>query len=125
MRVAIDPAGNAYIAGDTQSSNLQTAGAVQAVNGGSGDPFVAKINAAGSAVAYSQPTSAAPTRMPPRASRPTRPATRSSPASRPRSTVVPDLGLDATPNGGNDAILVKLDPSGSSRLYAGYLGGSG
>ena len=52
--IAVDQADNAYIAGDTTSTNLPiTAGAVQATyNGGLQDGFLAKLNATGTAVLY-------------------------------------------------------------------------
>src|SRR5262249_30697392 len=52
--IAVDGSGNAYVVGYTSSSNFPTANAVQAAyGGGSFDAFVAKLNAAGSALAYS------------------------------------------------------------------------
>ncbi len=53
--VAVDTAGNAYVAGYTESTNFPTANAIQSTHGGSGssDAFVAKLNAAGSALVYS------------------------------------------------------------------------
>jgi hypothetical protein len=41
--IALDSAGNAYVAGQTQSSNFPTASAVQANYGGGMDSFVAKV----------------------------------------------------------------------------------
>jgi hypothetical protein len=52
--VAVDSAGNAYIAGVTNSSNLPvTAGAFQVAFNGVQDAFVAKVNAAGNGLFYS------------------------------------------------------------------------
>ncbi len=54
--VALDAAGNAYIAGNTNSDNVTfpyTAGAFQTAYGGNCDAFVTKLNAAGSALVYS------------------------------------------------------------------------
>ena len=52
--VAVDSAGNAYLTGDTASANFPTANAFQAANaGGDSDAFVAKVNAAGTALVYS------------------------------------------------------------------------
>ncbi|HKD40870.1 MAG TPA: SBBP repeat-containing protein [Myxococcaceae bacterium] len=41
--IALDSAGNAYVAGQTQSSNFPTASAVQGTYGGGMDAFVAKV----------------------------------------------------------------------------------
>ncbi len=52
--IAVDSAGNAYISGATSSTDFPTVNAIQpAFGGGSGDGFVAKINANGSALVYS------------------------------------------------------------------------
>ena len=45
--------GSAYVTGDTDSTNFPTANAVQGTSGGSTDAFITKLNAAGSALAYS------------------------------------------------------------------------
>ena len=51
--IAVDAAGNAHVIGVTQSSNFPIVNAVQPVLGGSYDAFVTKLNATGSALAYS------------------------------------------------------------------------
>ena len=53
--IAVDPSGNAYVAGTTTSTNFPTtAGALQThYGGGSSDAFVAKLDPAGSALVYS------------------------------------------------------------------------
>ena len=35
------------------------------------------------------------------------------------------VGPDLTNNGGYDAFVAKVDPSGASLIYCGYIGGSG
>src|SRR5439155_8240278 len=53
-RIAVGAAGNAYVTGDTRSTNFPiTAGAFQTTLGGSAGAFVTKLNPAGSALAYS------------------------------------------------------------------------
>src|SRR5205814_2650315 len=57
-RIAVDAAGNAYVAGETVSSNFPTtAGAFQTTFGGgvfgAGNAFVTKLNPTGSALVYS------------------------------------------------------------------------
>jgi hypothetical protein len=51
--IAVDTSGNAYATGATYSTNFPTANPLQAANQGLGDAFVAKLNAAGSALVYS------------------------------------------------------------------------
>jgi Tol biopolymer transport system component len=51
--ITVDAAGNAYVAGITESTDLPTtAGAVQTTNGGGADAFVAEFNATGSNLLY-------------------------------------------------------------------------
>ena len=54
-KIAVNGAGNAYLTGVSSSTNFPTtAGAFdRSYNGGGGDAFVAKLNAAGTALAYS------------------------------------------------------------------------
>jgi PKD repeat protein len=51
--IAVDSVGNAYVSGHTYSSDFPTVNALQSTRGGPYDGFVAKINAAGSALVYS------------------------------------------------------------------------
>jgi hypothetical protein len=52
--IAVDSSGNAYITGVTHSNNFPTTlGAVQRTYTGTGDAFVAKLNATGTALLYS------------------------------------------------------------------------
>jgi Beta-propeller repeat len=51
--IAVDSSGNAYVLGETSSTNFPTANAPQPTFGGISDAFVCKINAAGSALVYS------------------------------------------------------------------------
>ena len=52
--IAVDGAGNAYVAGVTASASsfLVTAGVFQAAHGGGHDAYVAKVNASGTALVY-------------------------------------------------------------------------
>jgi hypothetical protein len=51
--IALDEAGNAYVTGVTSSSDFPAPNAAQAAYGGGNDAFVAKLNAAGTALLYS------------------------------------------------------------------------
>ena len=48
--IAVDVQGNVYVTGNTGSLDFPTKGAIQSKTGGSGDAFVAKLNAGGSLV---------------------------------------------------------------------------
>jgi uncharacterized repeat protein (TIGR01451 family) len=50
--VAVDSAGNAYVAGFTNSNNLPVVSALQPASAGLSDAFVAKLNSTGSAFSY-------------------------------------------------------------------------
>jgi Bacterial Ig-like domain (group 3)/Beta-propeller repeat len=51
--IALDGGGNAYVAGETSSTDFPLAGALQAKKAGTRDMFVFKLNAGGSELAYS------------------------------------------------------------------------
>ncbi|MEO6171632.1 MAG: SBBP repeat-containing protein, partial [Arenimonas sp.] len=51
--IALDPAGNAYITGETDSTNFPLASAKQAVKGTFFDAFISKISANGNTLTYS------------------------------------------------------------------------
>jgi uncharacterized protein (TIGR03437 family) len=51
--IAVDVQGNAYITGSAGSLDFPTKGAIQGTQGGSGDAFVTKLNATGTALVYS------------------------------------------------------------------------
>jgi hypothetical protein len=51
--ITMDTAGNAYVTGETWSSDFPTANAIQPTNGGGSNAFVTKLNATGSALLYS------------------------------------------------------------------------
>ncbi len=51
--IAVDVSGNAYVTGQTSSTDFPTANPIQATSGGSGDAFVTKLNSQGSALVYS------------------------------------------------------------------------
>jgi hypothetical protein len=51
--IAVDQFGNAYVSGSTYSTDFPTVNPTQAANAGGSDAFVAKLNAAGSALIYS------------------------------------------------------------------------
>ncbi|MGO9899841.1 MAG: SBBP repeat-containing protein [Solirubrobacteraceae bacterium] len=122
--IAVDSAGDAYVAGSTTSTNFPTTpGAYQTANAGGEDAFVAKLNAAGAldystylggggddlanAIAVDAAGEAYATGLTESTSFPT-----ASP-------------LQSTLDGLEDAFVTKLNTTGSGLVYSTYLGGSG
>ena len=124
--IAVDAAGNAYLAGQTSSADFPTsAGVLDAGLSGNYDAFVAKLNPAGSALLYSTFLGGSSNdagngiRL-----------DASGDAYLTGSTISADFptspgAFDTSYNGGTDAFVAKLNPAGSALLYSTLLGGSG
>lgn len=121
--IAVDAAGNAYVTGETGSSDFPTESAIQSALSGPTDAFLTKINDTGSALVYSTFLGGS------------------------NEDAGKDVDLDengslhmlghthshdlltvnaaqATFGGGNeDVFVVKVNPTGDSFVYATYLGG--
>jgi len=121
--VAVDTAGNAYIAGLTDSIDFPTKYPLQPTFGGSNaDAFVSKINPDGSALVYSTYLGGS------------------------EADAIYGIGVDSAGNayvtgqtnssdfptknslqpygGGTDAFVTEINPDGSALVYSTYLGGS-
>lgn len=131
--IAVDSAGNAYVTGVTRSTNFPGASGspIQASWRGSDDVFVAKLNAAGTALVYS-------TYLGGSASDIGRAIAVDSTGNAyitgetdsgtqtPSSIPFPTVGaFDAFYNLGGDAFVTKLNAAGNALVYSTYLGGSG
>lgn len=123
--IAVDAAGNTYIAGYTASADFPvTPGAFDTTPNGGNDAFVAKFDPAG-AIVYATYLGG-------------------SGSDRAWSIAVDSLGnayvagttssndfpitvgaFDSSLNGADDVFVVKLDPTGTSLVYATFLGGTG
>jgi Beta-propeller repeat len=131
--VAVDNAGNAYIAGTTSSLDFPvTPGAVFPVHGGcSGscyDAFVAKINTTGGGLIYATYLGGAGDDFGYAIA--IDPAGNAYVTGSTNSTDFPTTGKALQRSCGgtcfsNDAFVAKLNASGSALLYSTYLGGSG
>jgi hypothetical protein len=124
--IVVDSAGCAYLTGLTGSNDLpNTTGAYDTSYNGNNDGYVAKFNAAGSALVFSTYLGGTGQDW----GRNLFLADNNSVylAAAVLSTDYPTTPgtYDNTSNGGQDVIVAKLDPTGSSLLYSTYLGGSG
>jgi hypothetical protein len=122
--IAVDASGNAYVTGETASTNFPTVNAIQpAFGGGAFDAFVLKLNAVGSSLIYSTFLGG-------------------SGSDSGRSIAVDDSGnayvtgntgsinfptvnpIQPVFGGNTDAFVLKLNAAGSALLFSTYLGGS-
>jgi len=129
--IAVDGAGNAYVVGQTESSEAEgfpvTVGPDLTYNGGDNDAFVAKVNAAGTALAYCGYIGGSDydwgngIAVDGAGNAYVVGSTYSTEAEGFPVTVGPDL----THNGGDsDAFVAKVSAAGKGLVYAGYIGGS-
>jgi hypothetical protein len=127
--IAVDGSGNAYVAGNTSSTEAsfpEVAGPDLTFNGGGFDAFVAKVNAAGTALLYAGYIGGSGLEfgnaiaVDGSGSAYLVGYTNSSEATFPVSS-----GPDVTSNGGFDAFVAKINTAGTALVYAGYIGGSG
>jgi len=134
--IAVDSAGNAYVAGFTASDEATfpvTVGPDLTFKGGSGfgyDAFVAKVNPSGTALVYagyiggSGDDYGTGIAVDSTGNAYVTGYTFSTEATFP-VTVGPDLTFNGDVSTfNNDAFVVKVNPSGTALIYAGYIGGS-
>jgi hypothetical protein len=126
--IAVDPAGSAYLAGmasSSQSSFPETGGPDLTQNG-SGDAFVAKVNATGAGLTYagflggSAWDAAWGIALDASGSAHIAGDTES-----PEATFPVRSGPDLTYNGASDAFVARINANGGGLGYAGYIGGTG
>jgi hypothetical protein len=145
--IAVDGAGNAYVAGETASTDFPTTtGAFQSVKRAGKDAFVAKLAPSGAGLVYStylgsdDPDSAAAIAIDAAGSAYVTGETAGSLAilSPPVRNFPTTTGAFQREHGGidcvftigtfripSDAFVTRLDPTGSVLLYSSYLGGGG
>jgi hypothetical protein len=124
--IAVDSAGNAIITGATVSSNFPTANALQPAKNEFHDVFVAKINAAGSALVYSTYLGGSGEDGNHDSNVAVDSDGNAYVAGNTSSTDFPVVNAFQPVFGGyaHDVFIAKLDPQGSALLYSSYLGGS-
>ena len=121
--IAVDTAGNAYVAGTTGSTDFPTAHALRTTASGQGDGFVAKINATGTGFVYSTYLAGSNGAY----------ASGVAADSNGNAYVIGATDSQDFPtshpiqpyHGGRDAFLSKINPGGSAFVYSTFLGGSG
>jgi len=123
--IAVDGSGNAYVTGDTFSTNFPTVNPIQGTNGGSRDAFVTKINAGGTALTYSTYLGGSGSDYSFGIA-----VDGSGNAYVVGDTLSTNFPTTASPiqgaNGGSgDAFVTKINASGTAWVYSTYLGGSG
>jgi hypothetical protein len=127
--IAVDSAGNAYIAGGTTSTNFPMVSPAQAASGGGQDAFITKLNPAGNALIYSTYLGGSGGTMGSMEAA-TSIAVDATGAAYvtgvTNSTNFPVTAgaLQTTNMGEGDGFVTKLNPAGSAWVYSTYLGGS-
>jgi hypothetical protein len=121
--IALDAAGNVYVAGRTFSVNFPTANAFQNDNAGNYDAFVTKLDNAGSAVLYSTYVGGAD--FDTAQGLAVNAAGEAFFTGYTGSTNFPtEMPFQASNAGGIDAIVVHLNAAGDDLVSSSYLGGS-
>ena len=128
--IALDGARNAYVTGETDGANFPTtAGAFDRTNNGGNDGVVFKLNATGSALAYSTLLGGADNELPDEIA--VDQAGNAVIGGSTRSADFPTTpgAFDTTQNGGAfderfDLFVTKLNSAGSGLVYSTFIGGS-
>ncbi len=128
--IAVDVLGNAYVTGWTSSTEATfpvTVGPDMTYNGGNEDAFVAKVNAAGTALVYCGYIGGAGYDLGFGIAVDTSGnAYLTGVTNSTEATFPVTLGPDLTYNGYvGDAFVAKINPAGTALVYAGYIGGDG
>jgi hypothetical protein len=124
LGIAVDPAGDAYITGSTDSADFPTLNPLQAANRGGTDAFVTKLNSTGRAIVYStylggRGEDAGNTIAVDAVGNAYVTGTTASgdfPTQNP---------FQAANHGSTNAFLAKINSGGTALVYSTYLGGSG
>jgi hypothetical protein len=125
LGIAVDSSGNAYVTGETESTDFPTANPLQASLNGGANVFVSKLNATGSALVYSTylggSTRDVGSGIAVDSSGNAYVAGYTSSNNFPTANPL-QASLGAT--GATNAFVAKLNPAGSALVYSTYLGGS-
>ncbi len=120
--LVVDSSGNAYITGPTQSTNFPTVNSLQAYSG-EGDTFITKFNSSGGALSFSTYFGGSSNDNGEGIAVDTTGNVYVTGST--GSTDFPVVNpLQPNSGGGSEGFVIKLNPSGSSTIFATYLGGS-
>jgi len=122
--IAVDSSGNAYVTGSTASANFPLKSAAQETYGGGGDAFVAKLNAEGSGLVYSTYIGGTGADVGNAIAIDSSGSAYIAGSTSSSNFPVTAGAFQSAYGGGGDAFIAKLSPTGSSLVYASYLGGS-
>jgi hypothetical protein len=124
--IAIDVAGNAYVAGRTTSEDFPvTPGAFQTSIGGPANGFVAKLNTAGTGLVYSTYLGGSGSDQAVAIGVDAAGSAYAAGVTSSADFPVTAGALQGILSGSTDAFVTKLDTTGTALAYSTYLGGSG
>jgi hypothetical protein len=124
--IAVDADGNAYVTGQTASFDFPTTvGAFDQTNNANTDVFVTKLDSSGSSVVWSTFIGGSAFDSGNAIAVDGQGAAYVSGFSGSLNYPTTAGAFDRTQNGGSDAFVTKIDPSGSALAYSTYLGGAG
>lgn len=124
--IAVDASGNAYITGNTYSTNFpKTSGAYDETHNGNNDVFITKLNSSGSDLVYSTFLGGSSydygCSIAIDASGNAYVTGYTNSSNFPKTTGA----YDESHNGGYDVFVTKLNPSGNDLVYSTFIGGGG
>jgi hypothetical protein len=123
--IAVDPAGAAYLTGQTQSTDFPTtAGAFDTAENGGGEAFITKLDPAGSGLAYSTYLGGSGPDLGNGIAVDSAGAAYVTGSTNSTDFPTSTGAFDTSANGDLDGFVTKVDPAGSSLAYSTYLGGS-
>ena len=124
VAVAVDPAGDAYVTGETDSTDFPTHNPFQTTGDVLGDAFVTEFNPAGSALIYSSYLGGTGTSIGQGIAADS--AGNAYVVGTTNATNFPVAGAyQATNQGNSDVFMTKIAAAGTKILYSTYLGGAG
>lgn len=126
LGIAIDAAGNAYVAGETASLNFPTtASAFDRTYNGSNDVFLTKVNTTGSAIVYSTYIGGTAVEFATHVAVDSGGSAYLVGSTSSTDYPVTAGAFDTSQNGAFDVFVTKVNAAGSALVYSTFLGGSG